>query len=70
MSIKGRNFNKQKVNKGVLFSGLGLGHDITKNISIRLNSIFYNFDFTPKNSEFKNVEVNVVATTLGLTLHF
>jgi hypothetical protein len=61
---------KQSVNKGAPFFGLGLGYDITKNIGIRLNSMFYNFDFTPKNSEFKNVEVNVAAATLGLALHF
>ena len=62
--------DKQAVRKGAPFFGFGLGYDITKNIGIRLNSMFYNFDFTPKNSEFKNVEVNVAAATLGLAVHF
>lgn len=61
---------KQSVSQGAPFFGVGLGYDITKNVGLRLNSMFYNFDFTPKNSEFKNVEVNVAAASLGLSLHF
>ncbi len=61
---------KQSITQGAPFFGAGLGYDIIKNVGLRLNSMFYNFDFTPKNSEFKNVEVNVSAVTLGLSLHF
>jgi len=61
---------KQSVTASAPFFGFGLGYDITKTISIRLNSMFYNFDFKPKNSAFKNVEVNVSAATLGLAVHF
>ena len=61
---------KQSVNASAPFFGIGLGYDITKNIGIRLNSMFYNFDFTPKNSGYKSVEVDVSAVTLGLAVHF
>lgn len=61
---------KQSVSAGAPFFGIGLGYDITKNIGVRLNSMFYSFDFTPKNSEYKGVEVDVSAVTLGLALHF
>ena len=61
---------KQSVNASAPFFGIGLGYDITKNIGIRLNSMFYNFDFTPKNSGYKSVEVVVSAVTLGLAVHF
>jgi len=61
---------KQSVNASAPFFGIGLGYDITKNIGIRLNSMFYNFDFTPKNSEYRSVEVDVSAVTLGLAVHF
>jgi opacity protein-like surface antigen len=52
------------------FFGGGLGYDINKNIAIRLDSMFYNFDFAPKNSGFKNVKVDVAAVAVGLALHF
>lgn len=61
---------KQSVTASAPFFGVGLGYDITKTTSIRLNSMFYNFDFTPKNSGFKSVEVNVSAVNLGLAVHF
>lgn len=61
---------KQSVNASAPFFGIGLGYDITKNIGIRLNSMFYNFDFTPKSSEYRSVEVDVSAVTLGLAVHF
>jgi hypothetical protein len=61
---------KQSVTPSTQFFGLGLGYDITKRTSIRLNSMFYNFDFVPKNSGFKNVEVNVSSINLGLGFHF
>ena len=61
---------KQSVNASAPFFGIGLGYDITKNIGVRLNSMFYNFDFTPKNSEYRSVEVNVSAVTIGLAVHF
>ena len=61
---------KQSIVASAPFFGIGLGYDITKRISIRLNSMLYNIDFAPKNSEFKNVEVNVSAVNLGLALHF
>lgn len=61
---------KQSVTASAPFFGVGLGYDITKTTSIRLNSMFYNFNFTPKNSGFKSVEVNVSAVTLGLAVHF
>ena len=61
---------KQSVNASAPFFGIGLGYDITKNIGVRLNSMFYNFDFTPKNSEYRSVEVDVSAVTLGLAVHF
>ena len=61
---------KQSVSAGAPFFGIGIGYDITKNIGVRLNSMFYNFDFTPKNSEYRSVEVDVSAVTLGLAVHF
>ena len=63
--------NTQKsITASAPFFGVGLGYDISKNTSIRLNSMLYNFDFTPKNSGFKSFEVNVSALTLGLAVHF
>lgn len=64
------NNKKQSVNAGAPFFGIGVGYDITKNIGVRLNSMFYNFDFKPNNSEYKTVEVDVSALTLGLAIHF
>lgn len=61
---------KQSVNASAPFFGIGLGYDITKNIGVRLNSMFYNFDFTPKNSGYRSVEVEVSAITIGLAMHF
>lgn len=61
---------KQSVSASAPFFGVGLGYDITKNIGVRLNSMFYNFDFKPKNSEYKSVEVDVSVVTLGLAVHF
>jgi hypothetical protein len=60
----------QSASEGAPFFGVGLGYDLTKNIGLRLNSMFYSFDFTPKNSSYQNVEVNVSAVTLGLSVHF
>ena len=60
----------QAVRASAPFFGAGIGFDVTKNLGIRLNSMFYNFDFKPKNSEFKNVEVGVSSFTLGASLHF
>jgi hypothetical protein len=63
--------NTQKsITASAPFFGVGLGYDISKNTSIRLNSMLYNFDFTPKNSGFKSFEVNVSALTLVLAVHF
>jgi len=61
---------KQSVSASAPFFGIGLGYDITKNIAIRLNSMFYNFDFKPKNSEYKSIKIDVSAATLGLAVHF
>ena len=61
---------KQSYTGSAPFYGIGFGYDLTKNISLRLNSMFYNFNFKPKNSEFKSVEINVSAVNLGLGLHF
>ena len=61
---------KQSLIAEAPFFGIGLGYDLTKTISLRLNSMFYNFDFKLKNSEFKNVEVNVSALNLGLGFNF
>ncbi len=62
--------NKQSISASSPFIGAGLGYDITKNISARINSMFYKFDFKPKNSEFKSVEINVSAVNFALALHF
>lgn len=61
---------KQSYLSSAPFYGIGFGYDLTKNISLRLNSMFYNFNFKPKNSEFKSVEINVSAVNLGLGFHF
>ena len=61
---------KQSQMSSAPFYGIGFGYDLTKTISVRLNSMFYNFNFKPKNSEFKSVEINVSAVNLGLGLHF
>lgn len=61
---------QQSIITSTPFFGVGLGYDITKNTSISLNSMLYNFDFAPKNSGFKSVEVNVLALTFGLAVHF
>lgn len=61
---------KQSYISSAPFYGIGFGYDLTKNISLRLNSMFYNFNFKPKNSEFKSVEINVSAVNLGLGFHF
>ncbi len=70
MDYQETNNTKQSVIASAPFFGIGLGYDITKNIGIRLNSMFYNFDFTPKNSGYKGAEVDVSAVTLGLAVHF
>jgi hypothetical protein len=62
--------SKQSLTASAPFFGVGLGYDITKTTSIRLNSMFYNFDFPPKNSGYKKVEVNVSAVNLGLAINF
>lgn len=62
--------SKQSLISSAPFFGIGLGYDLTKTISLRLNSMFYNFNFKPKNSEFKNVEVNVSGVNLGLGFNF
>jgi opacity protein-like surface antigen len=62
--------SSQSVTASAPFFGLGLGYDITKNFSVRLNSMFYNFDFTPKNSDFNKINVDVAAVTLGLGVYF
>jgi hypothetical protein len=62
--------SKQSMISSAPFFGIGLGYDLTKTISLRLNSMFYNFDFKPKNSEFKSVEINVCALNLGLGINF
>ena len=62
--------SKQSLIASAPFFGIGLGYDLTKTISLRLNSMFYNLDFKPKNSEFKNVKVNVSAVNLGLGFNF
>lgn len=67
---EGANSNKQSTNGSAPFFGAGLGYDLTKNISLRLNSMFYDFDFKPKNSNFKKIEVNVTSITLGLGVYF
>jgi hypothetical protein len=64
------NNTKQSVTASAPFFGIGIGYDITKNVSLRLNSMFYSFDFTPKNSQFKNVEVEVSSLNLGVAFHF
>jgi hypothetical protein len=61
---------KQSVSEGAPFFGIGLGYDLTKNVSVRLNSMFYNFDFKPKNSGYQSAEVDVTAVTLGLAIHY
>lgn len=70
MDYQEQGSSSQKVNSLAPFFGGGMGYDITKNISLKLDSIFYNFDFKPKNSEFRRVEVSVAAISLGLALHF
>jgi len=70
MKYKETGNNRQSLIKSAPFFGVGFGYDITKRTSIRLNSMFYNFDFKPRNSGFKNVEVNNAAITLGLAFHF
>ncbi|GDX36465.1 hypothetical protein LBMAG18_09760 [Alphaproteobacteria bacterium] len=62
--------NNQSINASAPFFGIGLGYDITKNIGIRLNSMFYNFNFTPKNSQYRSVEVDASAVTIDLAVHF
>jgi hypothetical protein len=62
--------SKQSIISSAPFYGIGLGYDLTKTISLRLNSMFYNLDFNPKNSEFKSVEVDVSSVNLGLALNF
>jgi opacity protein-like surface antigen len=61
---------KQSKISSAPFYGIGLGYDLTKTISLRLNSMFYNLDFKPKNSEFKSVEIDVSSVNLGLALNF
>ncbi len=60
----------QSVASSAPFFGFGIGYDITKNVGIRLNSMFYNFDFKPKNSEFKSVEVETSTFNLGVGIYF
>ena len=62
--------NKQNISQGTPFFGAGLGYDLTKNISLRLNSMIYSLDSKPKNSEFENIEIDVSSLSLGLALHF
>lgn len=62
--------DKQNISEAVPFFGAGIGYDLTKNISLRLNSMIYSLDTKPKNSEFSNIEIDVTSVNLGLALHF
>jgi hypothetical protein len=71
------NFNDQQIDNAkrslrtkAPFVGVGIGYEITKNIGIRLNSMFYNFNYKTKDSEYANAKVSVSAFNLGLSLHF
>ena len=65
-----QNQPKQSVSEAAPFFGGGIGYDITKNISLRLDGMFYNFDFKPKNSAFQKVNVSVAAGTVGIGVYF
>jgi opacity protein-like surface antigen len=62
--------SKKSLIKSAPFIGGGIGYDITKNISLRLDGMFYNVDFKPKNSSFEKVDVNVAAGTIGVGFYF
>jgi hypothetical protein len=61
---------KESLVKSAPFFGGGIGYDITKNISLRLDGMFYNFDFKPKNSSSQKVDVSVAAGTIGIGFYF
>lgn len=65
-----QNQPKESLLKTAPFFGGGIGYDITKNISLRLDGSFYNFDFKPKNSAFQKVDVSVAAGTVGIGVYF
>ncbi|MES2677875.1 MAG: hypothetical protein V4612_06175 [Pseudomonadota bacterium] len=61
---------KESLIKSAPFFGGGIGYDITKNISLRLDGMFYEFDFKPKNSGFNGVNVSVAAGAFGVGVYF
>jgi len=57
-------------NKGSPFVGFGLGYDLSKNIGLRINSMFYRINFHPTGSQIQEVDIDVSAVNIGLSYHF
>ncbi|MFT6106079.1 MAG: opacity protein-like surface antigen [Rickettsiales bacterium] len=62
--------SKQSLLESSPFFGGGIGYDITKSISLRLDGMFYNFDFKSKTPNSENIDVDVATATIGLGFYF
>jgi hypothetical protein len=61
---------KVSQNKSSPFYGFGLGYDITKNLSLRINSTFYQFDLENKDLQNSQSKISIKAFSFGTAWHF
>lgn len=52
------------------FFGFGVGYDLTKNISIKINSMFYKIDYKAKNFDNLNQKFKFMSYNIGLSYYF
>ena len=57
-------------NKSLPFYGFGLGYDLTKNLSLRINSAFYQFDLSNPNISNSQSKISIKALSFGTAWHF
>jgi opacity protein-like surface antigen len=57
-------------NKSLPFYGFGLGYDLTKNLSLRINSTFYQFDLSNPNISNSQSKISIKALSFGTAWHF
>ncbi|MDD2840404.1 MAG: hypothetical protein PHY80_04785 [Rickettsiales bacterium] len=64
------NSTTQSMNKGAAFVGFGFGYDLTKNVVVKVNTMFYSFDVKPNNSAYEKVAIDLNTVNLQLGFNF